>query len=378
MGEERNQFFKKLEKNFTYKPVTRVKIGNKWVGDGERTFIIAEVGANHRGKIENALRFIKLAAQEGADAVKFQHLTHDKIAADTPVTTPWKGKSGWKTLAEFYKPSELPYEWTDKLIKHAKKHKIIFLSTPFDKEAVDILDKANVPAFKVASYEMTDDILLTYIAKKKKPIILSTGMADLEEVSRAVRIIQKAENNNIVVLHCVSIYPPKSFADLNLRAIQTLKEALKIPVGYSDHSAPPWIAAPLAAVTLGACAIEKHFTDTQTGGSHDDLNSLEVNNFKRMVDEIRLVEKAISSNGIKQPVVYPDHDGDEIYDRWARRSIYAAINIPKGAKLTEEMIITLRPWGGIEPKHFELILGKKVVRNIKARSPITWNDLLEG
>lgn len=379
MGKERNQFFKNLPKNLTYEPVDVVKIGKKVVGEGQPSFIIAEVGANHRGDINNAFRFIELAAQAGADAVKFQHLVHDKIAADTIVYEEWQGKK-IGAFSEFYKSSEMPFEWTEKLVEHAKKNNIMFLSTPFDVEAVDILEKAGVPAYKIASYELTDDILLRYVAKKMKPIIISTGMAYLEEVAHAVRVIQEEGNNQIVILHCISIYPPKSFVDLNLRAIQTLKETFKLPIGYSDHSTPPFLTAPITAVTLGACIIEKHFTDEREGGSHDDSNSVLVEEFKRMVDEIRHTESALSLPGIKQPLSRDKHElgNDEIADRWARRSLYAACDIPAGTILTNKMIITLRPLGGIETKDAHLIIGRKTRRVIKKRLPITWDDFLES
>ncbi len=376
MGKERNLFFKSLPKHLLSKEVTSVKIGNRIVGRDHPVFIIAEVGANHRGKIENALRAIEIAAEAGADAVKFQHLKHDTIAADTKVYDEWHGKDIGR-LSQFYKSAELPYEWTPKLVAHAKKHKIIFLSTPFDKESVDLLDRVGVPAFKVASYEMTDDILLRYIAKKKKPIILSTGMAYLEEVAHAVRVIQEEGNNEIVLLHCVSIYPPKSFKDLNLRAIQTLHEAFKLPVGYSDHSAPAYFAGPIAAVALGACMIEKHLTEDAGGGSNDDPNSMEPIEIKHMIEEIRNAELALSDSGIKQPVLYEDHCGDEVFDRWARRSLYAARDIPIGKILEAEDIIPLRPFGGIEAKHSQIILGRKIIRRVEARSPIVWEDFLQ-
>ncbi|MBI3634343.1 MAG: N-acetylneuraminate synthase family protein [Candidatus Yonathbacteria bacterium] len=378
MGRERKQFFDGLPKNLTYEPVKVVKIGDRLVGEGQPVFVIAEVGANHRGKIENALKLIELASEAGADAIKFQHLKHDKIAADTVVYEEWHGKPVG-VFSEFYKSAEMPFEWTEKLIAHAKKHNIMFLSSPFDKDAVNLLDTAGVPAFKVASYELTDDILLRHIARKGKPVILSTGMAYLEEVAHAVRVIQEEGNNEIVILHCISIYPPKSFADLNLHAIGTLREAFKVPVGYSDHSKPPYLAAPIAAVALKACVIEKHFTTERSGGSNDDPNSLEIDEFKRTVEEIRNTELALSRAGIKQPISDEAHalGMDEIADRWARRSLYATRDIPAGSFLGEDMITTLRPWGGIAPKDAGLVIGKKVLRDIKARSPITWEDFLE-
>jgi sialic acid synthase SpsE len=369
MGKERDSFFKAQPRVSGYEPVETVTIGGRIVGKGQPAFIIAEVSANHRGDINVALRAIDSAAGAGADAVKFQHLTGTKIAADTVIYDEWHGKA-IGPLSGFYKSAELPNEWTDKLVAHARKRGIMFLSTPHDIEAVEILHKAGVHAYKVASYEMTDDILLRYIAKKGKPIILSTGMAYLEEVAHAVRVIQEEGNREIVVLHCVSIYPPK-FRELNLRAITTLQEALKLPIGYSDHSAPPYSAAPVAAVTLGACMIEKHVTDTRSGESNDAPNSLEPSEFKRMIEEIRAAEAALAGSGIKQPVSRKNHQGDEIFDRFARRSLYAARDLKAGETLTAEMVTTLRPWGGIAPKDIGLFLGKKLAHDVAARAPLT-------
>lgn len=337
-----------------------VNIGNREVGEGKPVFIIAEVSANHRGNIETALKAIDAASSAGADAVKFQHLTHNKIAAEP--------------LSSFYKSAELPYEWTDKLIARAKEKNIIFLSTPFDKDAVDVLHDANIPAFKVASYEMTDDILLRYIAKKGRPIILSTGMAYLEEVKHAVDIIKKEGNDQIIVLHCVSLYPPE-FQDLNLKAIQTLHRDLGRPVGYSDHADPSSNIATLGAIALGACVIERHITDSQDGKSNDDKNSMTIDQFKYMVTEIRALEAALSGSGIKEPVYAPNRAVDEMKERGTRRSLYAARNITKGETLDASMIITLRPMRGIEPKDLGKIIGKKALHNISARSPISYKDV---
>lgn len=376
MGKERTPFFKSLPPVLGYEPVEYISIGKRKVGKGHPTLIIAEVGANHRGDIKNAFRAIDAAANAGADAVKFQHLTGKEIAADTIIYDDWNGKS-IGPLSGFYKGAELPYEWTSKLVAYAKKRRIQFLSTPFDVEAVDVLAKAGVDAYKFASYELTDDVLLRYVAKQGKPIILSTGMAYLEEVAHAVRVAQVAGNNQLAILHCVSMYPPKSYADLNLRAITTLQEAFKLPVGYSDHSVPPLHTAAVAAVTLGACIIEKHITDTRTGGSNDDLNSLEPAEFARMVKEIRAAEEALSGSGIKQPVSHKGHKGDEIFDRFARRSVYAARDIAEGEVLREDMIITLRPWGGMAPQDLHLFLGKRLRRAHKARSALTPESFFE-
>ena len=373
MGKERDQFFKSLPDHLRYEPVAAIRIADRLVGQGHPVFIIAEVGANHHSKLEHALLSIEKAAEAGADAVKFQHLTHNKIAADTIVYDQWHGKE-IGALSSFYRSAELPPDWTDKLIAKADKCGIQFLSTPFDLDAVALLDKAGVPAFKVASYELTDDILLRAIARTGKPMIISTGMAYLEEVAHAVRTIQEEGNQNILVLHCTSIYPPKRAEDLNLRAIETLASALKLPIGYSDHAPPPFAAVSVAAVALGACAVEKHFTLSRDGGSNDDPNSLSTEELKRFVAEIRYAEGTLRDSGIKQPVVTESHADDEINDRWARRSLYAARDLKAGEVLTAKMVITLRPWGGIEPKHAGLVMGRKLARDVKARMSLTFGD----
>jgi len=368
MGRERKKFLKQ-NKHRSATLLETVKIGDRVVGRGCPTLIIAEVGANHQGDINVALKLVDKAKEAGADAVKFQHLTHDKIAADTVVYDSWHGKE-IGPLSGFYHSAELPYDWTPRLIARAKKKKIMFLSTPFDRQAVDVLDESGVAAFKVASYELTDDLLLRYMAEKGRPMIISTGMADLEEVAHAVNVVRQAGNDQIILLHCVSIYPPK-FDQLNLKAITTLQESFKLPVGYSDHSAPPYIAAGLAAVTLGACVIEKHITDDRAGKSNDDPNSMEITEFQRFVEEVRNVEAATSGSGIKQPVDTADHKNDEINDRWARRSVYALEDMKPGDSVTMAKVITLRPWGGIEPKDFHLFEGRTLRQPIKARQPLT-------
>ncbi|MCC6290751.1 N-acetylneuraminate synthase family protein [Candidatus Nomurabacteria bacterium] len=337
-----------------------VNIGGRCVGEGQPVFIIAEVSANHRGKIETALSAIDIAADAGADAVKFQHLTHNKIAAEP--------------LSDFYKSAELPDGWTEKLVERSKKKNIFFLSTPFDLEAVDLLDEIGVPAFKVASYEMTDDVLLRHISRKGKPIILSTGMAYLEEVKHAINVIKQEDNEQVIALHCVSLYPPE-FRDLNLRVIETMRRELGCPIGYSDHANPSSNVATLGAIALGACVIERHITDSQEGGSNDDKNSMTPEQLKQMVIEIRDLSAALSGAGVKAPVSDPGRGVDEIRERSTRRSLYAVRDIVEGEAMSADMIVTLRPMKGIEPKDFQQVMGRKTLRAISARSPITWQDI---
>src|SRR3989344_2346975 len=375
MGKERADFYSKLPKHITRMPVREIKIGKRMVGEGHPAFIIAEVSANHGGTIEKALKMIDYAADAGADAVKFQHYRPEKVAADTFVDEKWYGKQIGR-LSDHYRPGVLPYEWTGKLSARAKQKGIIFMSTPFDEEAVDLLEKHGAQVYKVASYELTDDPLLEYIAKKGKPMIVSTGMATMEEVARAVDVINRVGNDQVVIMHCVSIYPAQ-FGDLNLRAITSMKEALKVPIGFSDHSSTKTSVAAIVAVTLGAVAIEKHFTASRDGGSVDDPHSMQPEELKKLVEEIRYAEQALSGSGIKQPVSRPPPGrGDEVYDIWARRSLYASQNIKAGTVVTEKMISVLRPHGGILPQHMSLVVGHKIVKNIKAREPLTWDHFL--
>lgn len=370
MGKERDAFFKAQAEHSTYEPLSRVVIGDRVVGEGQPCFIIGEIGANHGGDLSVARSAITAAKEAGCDAVKFQHITGSKIAADTFIYEEWHGKE-IGPLSDFYKSAELSNEWTLELAAHAKEAGILFLSTPFDTEAADVLDAAGVAAFKVASYELTDDVLLAHVAKKGKPVIISTGMGYLEEVAHAIRVIQEAGNNNIIVLHCTSMYPPRSYTDLNLKAITTLREAFKLPVGYSDHSQPPYVGVPVAAVTLGACVIEKHFAMPLSSQTSDSPNSLTPSDLALMVREIRLTEEALSGSGIKQPISYDDHVGDEIFDRFTRRSVYALRTIQAGEVLTPDMVTTLRPWGGIEPRDLHIFIGRALTRTVEARSPLT-------
>ena len=326
---------------------------------------------------------IDIAAEAGADAVKFQHLRGKDIAADTVIYDSWNSKP-IGPLSGFYGSAELDYAWTGKLVAHARKRGITFLSTPFDHEAVNVLERSKVPAYKIASYELTSDTLLREVARRGKPIILSTGMSTLEEVAHAVRVCQEEGNNQIVILHCVSIYPPEA-GDFNLRAIATLASAFKLPVGYSDHSRPPFAAVAVAAVALGACLLEKHITDSRAGGSNDDPNSVTAEEFARYVTEIRVAEAALAGSGIKQPVSRVNkktgkHDSDEVFDRFARRSLYVTKDMSAGHELAHTDVRELRPFGGpdaLTPQDVARAIGRKLVKPIKAREVLTWSHLMK-
>ncbi len=346
---------------------TKVKIGDKLVGEGELTFIVAEAGSNHDRKLGQAKRLIDVAAKAGADAVKFQTFSADKIVAKTAPKAGYMEKASEKeSVYEIFRRVELPREWHRELAKCAGKKGLIFLSSPFDEEAVDLLDELGVPAFKVASGELTNFPLIKYIARKGKPMIVSTGAATMDEVGEAVSVIRGTGNKKIVLLHCVANYPTAP-EDANLLAISALKRRFKLPVGYSDHTLG--IVAPLAAVALGAVMIEKHFTLSRELPGPDHFYAIEPDELKRMVDGVRAVEKM---RGV--PTKGPVKTELEIR-KLARRSIFAKVEIPAGTVIKKEMLVTLRPAIGLEPKHLESIVGQKTKVHIRRNEPITWDKI---
>ena len=342
-----------------------MKIANKLVCDGEPCFIIAEAGVNHNGDVELAKKLIAAAADAGADAVKFQTFKAENVVTtDAEKAEYQKETTGVKeSQYEMIKKLELTEYDFKELADYAKEKDILFLSSPFDKESVDLLDEINVPVFKVASGEITNFPLLKHIAGKGKPIILSTGMATLGEIEDALRVIRDVGVDDIVLLHCVTSYPAK-MEDANLRALETLKHAFKMPIGFSDHTLG--ITIPTAAVSLGAVMIEKHFTLDKNLPGPDHKASLEPDELKEMVGAIRDVEKALGT-GIK----IPTKEEEEI-KKVARRSVVAKVGIPKGTTIAEYMLDVKRPGWGIAPKYINIIIGKKADENIKKDEIVTW------
>ena len=347
--------------------VTKVKIGDKLVGEGEPVFIVAEAGSNHDGKLSQAKKLVDVAANAGADAVKFQTFSADKIVAKTGPKAGYMEKVGEKeSVYEIFKRIELPREWHRELVKYANKKGLIFLSSPFDEEAVDLLDELGVPAFKVASGELTNFPLIEYMARKRKPLIVSTGAATMDEVGEAVSAIRGTGNKKIVLLHCVANYPAAP-EDANLLAMSALKQKFKLPVGYSDHTLGT--ATPLAAAALGAVMIEKHFTLSRKLPGPDHFYAVEPNELKAMVEGIRAVEK-IRGAPTKKPA-----KAEQEIRKLARRSIFAKVDIPAGAVIKKEMLVTLRPVIGLEPKHIGSVVGKRAKRAIKRYEAITWEKI---
>lgn len=341
----------------------KIKIENKWVGDGEKCFLVAEISANHLQKKNLAFKLIEEAKACGADAVKFQTYTPDTITLKSEKNffkikdTIWKGK----TLYELYSEACTPLEWFPELADKARDEGIIFFSTAFDESAVDFLEKLKVPVHKIASFEINHIPLIKYIASKGKPVIVSTGVAQLEDIELAINTIRSEDNNKIIILKCTSSYPAP-LNELNLKTIEDLRKRFGTLVGLSDHSMNSYV--PVIALTLGACLIEKHFTLDRKLGGPDAKFSLEPKEFKQMVKSIREAEEAIGKISYELSEKVKEH-------RFLMRSIFAVKNIKRGEKFTKENIRVIRPFYGLHPKYYELILGKEAKTDIEKGTPIT-------
>jgi pseudaminic acid synthase len=328
----------------------------------DKTFIIAEISANHGQSFSRAVEMVKIAKQCGTDAVKFQCYTPDTMTIDCDNKyfrikhSKWRGQ----TLYELYKKAYTPWNWFKKLKKIADDLGIVFFATSFDKTSVDFLEGLNVSMHKIASFELIDLPLIEYIAKTKKPLILSTGMATLGEIKEAVCVAKKTGAKDIALLKCVSDYPAK-YDEMNLRTIPDISKRFKLPVGLSDHTLG--ITTSIAGVCLGAKIVEKHFTLSRKLKTPDSFFSIEPEDLKLLVDSIRVAEKALGKIEYKA-------NKDEAKNKIFRRSLFAIKVIKKGEKFTEDNIRSIRPGYGIEPKHLKGVLGKKSNRNIKKGSPL--------
>jgi pseudaminic acid synthase len=346
-----------------------IKIGNNVIGEDKRVFIIAELSANHNQQFDLAIESIKAIKDCGADAVKLQTYTADTLTIDSDKDhfkiqqgTIWDGA----TLYDLYKQAFTPWDWQPKLKRFAEDLGLICFSSPFDKSAVDFLEKMDVPAYKIASFEIVDIPLIEYTASKGKPMIISTGIATEEEIQDAIDTCRKMGNNQIALLKCTSEYPAP-IEDANLMIIPALAEKFNTVVGLSDHSLG--ITVPIAAVAVGARIIEKHFILDRKMGGPDSSFSLEPTEFKKMVDEIRQVELALGEVNF------------ELSDKTKRsrifaRSLFVVKDISAGEKFTEENVRSIRPSYGIAPKHFNEIIGKKAAKDIERGTPLSW-DLIE-
>jgi sialic acid synthase SpsE len=335
-------------------------VGDREIGEDHPAFIIAEAGSNHNGSLDQAKKLIDVAVTAGASAVKFQIFSADTLYSRfTPGFTYLKRKD----IHAFIREIETPRVWIPELADYCAKHSIQFLASPFDFEAIDLLEPY-VRAYKIASFEIGDLELLRYAAGKGKPLILSTGMANLGDVEDALDAIRSEGNDEIVLLHCNSLYPAP-VEIVNLKALETMRRVFRCPVGFSDHTLG--IHIPLAAVAMGAVVIEKHFTLSRTMEGPDHGFSLEPGELAEMIRQIRDVERA-KGTGIKE---CSSAECEEMYEK-ARRSIHARKEILPGTPITRDMLVVKRPGYGIAPKFIDLVIGRRARRIIREDEWIDW------
>lgn len=331
-----------------------IKIGKRLVGDGQPAYIIGEVGSNHDGSIERAKEYIKALKEIGCDAVKFQSFTAKGLF----------NKAVNETVFKILDEVTFKREWHAELKKYADSLDIDFLSTPFDEEAADLLDSLGINAMKIASGDVTDIPLIRYIAKKNKPIIMATGMANLGEIEEALNAISEEGNREVILLQCVGLYPTE-YKYSNIDAMVTMKNVFKLPVGYSDHSAGDVV--PLGAVAKGACVIEKHVTFSRDEKGPDHFFAMTVAEFGEMIRKIRNLELALG-DGRKRP-----NEVEEKEKTGARRCLVANRDIKQGSILETGMLDIVRPEKGIQPKYLDKVIGKTAKVDIKCGESIQWH-----
>jgi N-acetylneuraminate synthase len=351
------------------KTTPSIHIAGRRIAADESPYIIAEVSANHNGKLETAMKIIEEAKKAGADAVKLQTYTADTITMNCDAEEfqirggLWDGK----TLYQLYQEAHMPWDWHKPLFDHAHQLGITIFSSPFDNTAVDLLEDLNVPAYKIASFEAVDLPLIKYVASTGKPMIISTGMADAEEIQEAIDAAREGGCKELAVLHCVSGYPAPA-EDYNLRTIPDMIKRYGVVTGLSDHTLEN--ATAIASVALGACIIEKHFTLNRKGGGPDDAFSLEPQDLNALCKDVKTAWSALGSiNYLRK--------NSEKENLKFRRSLYCIKDIKKGEKFTAQNIKSIRPGYGVAPKYIEQFLGKDSALHINAGSALKFN-MIEG
>ena len=347
----------------------QVTIGRRTVGVGHPVYVIAEVSANHHQDIEQAVKILHAAKDAGADAIKLQTYTPDTmtIACDRAEFligggTIWDGT----TLYELYGRAYTPWDWHPRLKQVANDLGMDLFSTPFDFTAVDFLEKMGVPAHKLASFELVDIPLIQEMARTGKPLIMSTGMSSVEEIEEAVQTARAAGATQIALLKCTSAYPALP-EDMNLRTIPDLSRRFDVPVGLSDHTMDSAVA--VAAVSLGACIIEKHLTLSRSEPGPDSAFSLEPQEFKAMVDAVRITEKALGT-------VHFGIEAKEASSRVFRRSLFVVQDEKRGEAFTPENVRSIRPGYGLHTRHLQEVLGRKAAQDIERGTPLSWELVL--
>ncbi|WP_126175988.1 pseudaminic acid synthase [Tsuneonella rigui] len=344
-----------------------MKIGDRQVGHGMRPYLIAEMSGNHNQSLDRALEIVEAAAASGADAIKLQTYTADTMTLDIRapgfvIEDPdslWAGRQ----LYELYDEAHTPWEWHAPIMQRAHELGIACFSTPFDNSAVDFLEQLGAPAYKIASFEVTDLPLIKKAAATGKPLILSTGMATMAEIQEAVDAAKSAGNNDIVILKCTSTYPATP-DNTNISTIPDMRETFGVEVGLSDHTMGCGVA--VAAVGMGAILIEKHFTLRRADGGVDSSFSLEPSEFRMLREESDRAWQAIGK------VTYGGTNAED-KSRAFRRSLYIAKDMDAGEELTPETLRIIRPGFGLPPKFYDEMLGKKVLRHVTAGTPLAWD-----
>jgi pseudaminic acid synthase len=348
-----------------------LQIAGRRIGNGFPVYVIAEVSANHQQSFDTAEKIIRAAKEAGSDAVKLQTYTADTITIASKREefrigggTLWDGRS----LHDLYGEAYTPWEWQPRLKKVAEDLGMDLFSSAFDATAVDFLEKMDVPAHKVASFELVDLPLIQHMARTGRPLIMSTGMATIEETEEALKTARDAGATQIALLKCTSAYPAPP-EEMNLRTIPEMARRFGVPVGLSDHTMG--IAAPVAAVALGACIIEKHMTLSRATPGPDSAFSLEPNEFKAMVEAVRTAEKALGE-------VRFGLSGKEEASRAFRRSLFVVQNMKSGETFTSVNVRSIRPGFGLHTRHLDEVLGKRAVRDIERGTPLSWDLVVKS
>lgn len=347
-----------------------IAIAGRQVGKRFLPYVIAEMSANHNGDINNAYKIIEMAKVTGADAIKLQTYKPETITID--VKTPefmieggiWDGQS----LYELYEKAYMPWEWHKPLFDYARKIGIVIFSSPFDSTAVDLLEDLNTPAYKIASFEAIDLPLIKYVAQTGKPMIISTGMADAEEIQEAIDAAREGGCKELAILHCVSGYPAPA-EDYNLKTIVDMQQRYGLPIGLSDHTLDNTTA--ITSVALGACIIEKHVTLDRKGGGPDDSFSLEAAELKELCDGAKVAWRAFGE------VNYGRKSSESANVKF-RRSLYFVKDLREGDLITPDAVRSIRPGFGLAPKYMETIIGKMLLSNVSIGTPVSWRLIKAG
>lgn len=340
-----------------------LKIKNRFIGSGHPCFVIAEIGSNHNQDFALALKHIDKAAQAGVDAVKFQTFKADAHVSKFAEMPSYL--KGYDNIHDLIKTLELNRDWQKPLKEYAEEKGLIFFSSPCDYEAVDQLEALDVAAHKIASFDLPDLELIRYIAKTQKPVLISTGLANWMEIQRAVDVCREEGNEQILLFQCTSLYPAPANLS-NLSAMQTMRDAFKVITGYSDHTLGDNIS--VAAVAMGAAAIEKHFTLDRALPGPDHSFAIEPDELKQMVHKIREVESAIGDGSKAGPRA---EEMDMYYK--VRRSLHAAVDIKKGTLISEDMLVSKRPGFGIQTYLKDIVIGREAKKDIDKDNWISWD-----